>query len=779
MGEAEKLLLAGTVKLHKPLAQWNYQPDTSRINQCRKSLRRFRNDYSVERVQASQQLSSTLSRLQQQLKKERRAAKMARRKARAQFMSERSPKEWSLIAGPIIKGSANVPIKVDGPTLQRHFATLFYKENANPPPAYIDDGVPTDPRFSSPFSEEEVQIAVNRLRNSAAGEDRVTADQIKQLDVTELTAHLNRVVREQQVPVAWRRSIVVAIPKSGQDSGLPENLRGIALQSAMRKLFTSLLTVRVQEYAEENGLLPPLQNGFRLDHRTADNIFVLRTLHELALEEETPLYVAQIDLRKAFDTVDRPTLFRRLYSMGVKGPLIEVLRQSYLQQEVSVRADKRYSDMLKVNTGVPQGDPLSPLLFILYVAHFDLSHPSDPTLRGNKVPFLALADDFTVTAASRKVLEEKLRSLDRQCLLVHLSMNPAKCSVFHLGTAVTEPEHTPITLHGITVPRRYEITINGYLLKAELLRKGWDTDSTALKQNRRAINTFRNIMTTRHDLGLTTPYQVRQLYLSHVASQLNYALESRFDVLPETANILSLTQKSHLRRMAGLHPRSITNILFRDFALLSNLNFSMLRSVKFFEYASTRPESRPVRWAVEAQQRDVRYGWYYRLRAQLAIHQIDLNYWKTRPCMSKDIDKILWDVENLTLRGEIAARPRMMVWKYAPASLYASNPQVASYLHHPFHLARACARLRTSSHQIAVQRFRMNTRSQPRHERRCPTCGTYEDEFHALLVCPEHALARSAVNSVNLMHHCLVDIPRAYAQFLYDVLAKIDRRYAN
>ncbi|RPA80725.1 hypothetical protein BJ508DRAFT_199137, partial [Ascobolus immersus RN42] len=69
--------------------------------------------------------------------------------------------------------------------------------------------------------------------------------------------------------------------------------------------------------------IPQYQSGFTPGRRTTDNLFILRTLHEQACETNSPLYVAQIDIRKAFDSVSRPLLFETLYKAGIHGPLID------------------------------------------------------------------------------------------------------------------------------------------------------------------------------------------------------------------------------------------------------------------------------------------------------------------------------------------------------------------------------------------------------------------------------------------------------------------------
>lgn len=59
----------------------------------------------------------------------------------------------------------------------------------------------------------------------------------------------------------------------------------------MGKLFTSLLQQRLNNYLENNNLLSQYQFGFRKDHRTTDNIFILKTLVNKYLGKKKTTYM--------------------------------------------------------------------------------------------------------------------------------------------------------------------------------------------------------------------------------------------------------------------------------------------------------------------------------------------------------------------------------------------------------------------------------------------------------------------------------------------------------
>ncbi len=74
-----------------------------------------------------------------------------------------------------------------------------------------------------------------------------------------------------------------------------------------------------------------------------------------------------LDLLKPFDTINHKILLDKLKYYGIDG-LAHNLIESYLtNRKKFVEIDGFKSDILTVNTGVPQGSILGPLVFIIYV----------------------------------------------------------------------------------------------------------------------------------------------------------------------------------------------------------------------------------------------------------------------------------------------------------------------------------------------------------------------------------------------------------------------------
>ena len=126
------------------------------------------------------------------------------------------------------------------------------------------------------------------------------------------------------IPVVARESELLPFLKKGAAED-PNNYRGIQLISLLRKIL-ALILCRALAPRLDPGLLE-FQCGFRLQRGCSDQLFTLRQLSELAVEWQQRLYIAFVDLRKAFDSVNREALWVVLRSRGVPEQLISYVAE--------------------------------------------------------------------------------------------------------------------------------------------------------------------------------------------------------------------------------------------------------------------------------------------------------------------------------------------------------------------------------------------------------------------------------------------------------------------
>ena len=117
----------------------------------------------------------------------------------------------------------------------------------------------------------------------------------------------NMVMRFGKAPRDWRRAVVIPIYKKGcRLTYACSNYRGISLLSVARKWFGKVLNTRLR--ASTEGRVMEEQGGFRAMRGCIDQVFTLRQVMEKGIEKRRELFMAFIDLEKAYDRVNRVKL---------------------------------------------------------------------------------------------------------------------------------------------------------------------------------------------------------------------------------------------------------------------------------------------------------------------------------------------------------------------------------------------------------------------------------------------------------------------------------------
>ena len=113
------------------------------------------------------------------------------------------------------------------------------------------------------------------------------------------------------------------------------------------------------------------QAGFRKGYSTQDHIFVLHSIIALYLRNKKRVYCAFIDYKKAFDMVDRASLWAKLISSEINGKVVKVICNMYNRAKSCIKNGQERSHYFNCNIGVRQGENLSPLLFAIYLNDFE------------------------------------------------------------------------------------------------------------------------------------------------------------------------------------------------------------------------------------------------------------------------------------------------------------------------------------------------------------------------------------------------------------------------
>jgi len=163
------------------------------------------------------------------------------------------------------------------------------------------------------------------------------------------------------LPSQWNEGIICPVFKKGDRLDC-KNYRPITLLNVAYKILAIILNQRLADIVEP--ILGDYQSGFRPNKSTIDNIFILRKIMEKCYEYNIDIYNVFIDYSHAFDSIIRESILASLYSNKIPPKLINLIKLTLENTTVKVKVNNNYTLDFRVDTGVKQGDPLSPTLLI-------------------------------------------------------------------------------------------------------------------------------------------------------------------------------------------------------------------------------------------------------------------------------------------------------------------------------------------------------------------------------------------------------------------------------
>ena len=167
--------------------------------------------------------------------------------------------------------------------------------------------------------------------------------------------------QEGAVSQEMRDSKSITIYKNKGERNDCNNYRGISLRSIDGTVFARVKLIRLQKLAER--IYPESQCGFGAERSTIYTIFSLRQLQERCREQHMPLYIAFIDLTKAFDLVSRDGLFKVLPKIRCPHKLQSMIESFHTDTKGTVQFNGSFSEPFKIRRGLKQGCVLAPMLF--------------------------------------------------------------------------------------------------------------------------------------------------------------------------------------------------------------------------------------------------------------------------------------------------------------------------------------------------------------------------------------------------------------------------------
>merc|ERR1711891_9931 len=285
------------------------------------------------------------------------------------------------------------------------------------------------------ISEEEFIKTINGMKNNkATGIDNIPAELMKVLikdnDVRiYLLKCFNKALTEE-VHKDWLISRTKMIPKKLEH-------RPIAVTVNSNKIICTILRQKIENFLEEKGMKYENQFGFTQGGRVEHCMFILNYVTNMTFEKRgrngKALYLAFIDFKKAYDSIDRKKLIEVLIEFKINPKIIDLIVQMYKDDHTIIKLGNM-NEKIEVTGGIRQGCCISTLLFKLVTFKIIEKLRNEPLFRMRKFNdnSIWLADDATLIAESLQTLKQLLDCLNKAGGEYGLQINREKTKIMKI-----------------------------------------------------------------------------------------------------------------------------------------------------------------------------------------------------------------------------------------------------------------------------------------------------------------------------------------------------------
>ena len=599
-----------------------------------------------------------------------------------------------------------------------------------------------------PFSLEELIKVCGKIKNGkSVGPDLLPNEVLTTESVRfVLLKFMNKCFEFSLVPGSWQQAIIAPIPKSSsKDPFVPLNYRGISLSSCFYKMYSSLINNRLSFCCESNDFIVDEQNGFRPGRSCTDHIYCLSSIIRNRNADNLSTYCAFIDMRKAFDWVNRDLLLYKLMSQfEVYGKLYDAIKSIYCNSSACVRVNNNCTDWFNITSGVKQGDVLSPTLFSMYLNDMAVGIKQlqcGVNLNGFELSILLYADDIALIAPDEHKLQLMLEFVSSWCKKWRMVVNTDKTQVVHF-----RPARKPRT--------RFEFHFGGdtLLLVPDYKYLGVYLDEhLSFKKTATALSEAAS-----HALGAIR-YRLRFLKECMLSTFTTLFSSCVFPILDYGAGVWGIkefneidrVQEKAIRYFLGVHRFAPIHMLYGDIGWIPchvQHKSSVIRLWnRLTTLSASRVTSKVFHW-------DLLYSckqgtWSYCVKKLFS--DIDLLYYfdNSIPCSIETASRCFYENYQDIWNIERYGKPKLRYYNIFKSDLL---PEEYLNLHIQKYQRSLFAQFRAGILSLHVETGRF--RNLPLEQRFCVLCdkSEVEDEYHLLCQCAVYRDLRRKLYSTTI-----------------------------
>ena len=366
---------------------------------------------------------------------------------------------------------------------------------------------------------DEIISLVRKINpNKATGSDGISGHMLLICDesvILPLQIIFRNILSTSIYPDMWKLANVTPIFKKG-DKQLIKNYRPISLLPICGKIFEKIIFNKLYNYLHSNNLITKNQSGFRPgDSTTNQLLYLLDEIHQAFDNIESyEVRAVFLDISKAFDKVWHDGLIFKLEQNGVTGSLLLLFKDYLSNRNQRVVLNGSYSNYSSIESGVPQGSVLGPLLFLIYINDLEKNIKSNIKFFADDTMLFSVVKNPVISAND---LNHDLNIIHQWAYQWKMEFNPdptKQATEVLFSCKKTNTNHPQILFNGTVVEKVQEQKHLGLTLHSNL--------SFEKHLNEKIIKAKKNVGIIKHISKFLPLKTLDQMYKALVRSHLDY-----------------------------------------------------------------------------------------------------------------------------------------------------------------------------------------------------------------------------------------------------------------
>ena len=449
-----------------------------------------------------------------------------------------------------------------------NFYENLYKKTTVPYHPYHDEIIQNMKSYENDYSHEDLEInaaptreeikkAIMKRKNGKATTD------IKNELIKGGGEYMTDMIHEWALyfwntecpPQQWNEGKISTIWKKRGDRELLTNHRGITVSSTVNMIIEDVIDGRIETTLK----FTKAQGGGRKNFSTADHVFCLRAIMDIAIYEKKPLFITFFDVKKAYDHADMNHMLDILWKHGIRGKLWRLTKA--LNENLTARVKTKFGLTRQITRelGGKQGGKLMTKMFAKLIDTIEEEALEKNTIGIQidhaEINSLDWVDDVATAAIGHEQQKETLEFVNSFAIKQKLEWGIEKCNVLQVGKETITPKSWSLGEEQIESAMSYKY------LGDIICRDGKNTENVKKRAEKLVPQATAIIASASNEV--MRKVEVRTLLKLHESISIPSVLTNcETWVLTEAdKNILDSAEVKSLKRILNLPEKTPTNAI--------------------------------------------------------------------------------------------------------------------------------------------------------------------------------------------------------------------------